>query len=425
MRDDTPAGEPAEHEPRRLCILGSTGSVGTQTLDVVADLNRRAHEAGKPEPFQIVGLAAGSNADLLAEQARRFKASAIAIRDPDSEMQTPPGVRAFRGEDAATELIECAASTDYAADLVVAAMVGAAGIRPTFAALSHGLDVALANKETLVAAGELALPLCAQSGAHLYPVDSEHAAIWQCLRSISAGHAASPMPLPAPPYASPPADVSRIVLTASGGPFREASAAETYSATAKDALRHPVWSMGAKNTIDSASLVNKGLELIETHWLFGVPHERIGVLVHPGSIVHSFVEFDDASIIAQLGDPDMRNPIQHALTYPARPLGPARRLDLDALTELRFEQPDHARFPALGLARRTLDLGGTAGAVFNAANETAVASFLREQIPMGRIAELIEHALDELPARTLTSLDDVFAADEAARAITAKAIARS
>lgn len=398
--------------PRRLVILGSTGSIGRQTLDVVRALNRRAEARGQDPLFQVVGLAAGANGDLLAEQASEFDVRDAALANGASECRVGSDVHLHRGDDSARDLVE---SVD--ADIVLAAMVGAAGLPATLAALDRGVDVALANKETLVAAGELVVPLALRRGARLLPVDSEHSAIWQCLG----------------PETSPPCalgeEVVRITLTASGGPFLKKTASEVYNATPEQALAHPTWDMGAKVTIDSASLTNKALEVIEAHWLFGLDGERIAVVVHPQSIIHSFVEFADQSVLAQLGAPDMRTPIQFALTFPERPAGIAPRLDPVALSRLDFEPPDLDRFPALGLAFRVIDAGGVAGAIFNGANEAAVEAFLDRRIPFGRIPELSAGALDAVldrgPASSIRAPADVLDADAEGRRFVSSRLAEA
>ncbi|MEM9883661.1 MAG: 1-deoxy-D-xylulose-5-phosphate reductoisomerase [Planctomycetota bacterium] len=373
--------------PRRVVVLGSTGSVGVQTLQVIEHLRDRGGET-----LEVVGLAAGRNADELQSQAQRFGRPVTALASPGPD--APSQAFDFTGPDAAQELIE-----SVEADLVVSAIVGIAGLSATAAALRLGRDVALANKETLVAAGELVMPLLTAHGGSLRPVDSEHAAIAACL----AGR--------------PVEDVKRVVLTASGGPFREWPADQIRNATPEQALEHPNWDMGPKITIDSATMMNKALEVIEAHHLFGLPAERIAVVVHPQSVVHGFVELRDHGVLAQLGPPDMRGPIQAALTHPCTRPGSAAPLDWATLGRLDFEPPDEDRFPALALARRVItSSGGGGGATLNAANEAAVAAFLERRIPFGRIVELAAGALDALPPRPLTGLDDVYDADRAARA---------
>lgn len=394
---------------RRLIILGSTGSIGTQTLDAVAHLNTLADRGESSQRFEIVGLAAGSRSDELAEQARSFGVRDVALADAGAPFDVPDtAVR--RGERAAEQLVR-----EVDADLVMAAIVGVAGLPATLAAVELGRNVALANKETLVAAGPVVTAACARSGAHLFPVDSEHAALWQCLLALRN------LPRDEPPFVAPPSLV-RATLTASGGPFRNHSAEQIRNATREQALAHPTWSMGPKVTIDSASLMNKGLELIEARWLFGLGTDRLSVLVHPQSTVHAMAEFADGSVIAQLGAPDMRSPISYALTHPARPAGCARTLDLAGLGRLDFEPPDTQRFPALELAMGAIDAGGSAGAVLNAANEIAVAAFLRSDpglpdIAFGRIPEVVAATLSAVPPRPVTTLAEVMEADAEAREI--------
>lgn len=415
---------------RRLIILGSTGSIGTQTIDVVTHLNRLADEGRSPVRYRVVGLAAGRNARLLAEQAAHFPDAQLALAHSETDAHSLP--RARRGEDAALQLVR-----EVECDVVLAAMVGSAGLPATLAAVKLGRDVALANKETLVAAGELVIPAAQRTGARLLPVDSEHCGVWQCL----AGACGPSSSLPCPPMTCGP-EVARIVLTASGGPFRTWDRDRIQGATPRQALNHPTWSMGPKVTIDSASLTNKALEVIEAHWLFGIPAERIGVLVHPQSVVHALVEYVDGNVIAQLGPPDMRSPIQCALTWPHRPGGVSRRIDWRALTSLEFAEPDLDRFPALAAGFEVIRRGGTAGAVFNAANEAAVQAFLMghdtaeggsgaprrcdglRPIPFGDIPRLSRAALDEIGASPIRSIDDVFAADAEARRFVQRMLAR-
>ena len=388
-----------DHAPaRRLIILGSTGSIGVNALQVADHLNQTGQMR-----LEVVGLAAGNNAQLLIDQAKARHVEAVAIAD---DAQRPaitaalPDAGVFTGPDAAKQLIE---STQ--ADMIVAAIVGSAGLPATLAAIELGMDIALANKETLVAAGELVMPLVAKHGVQLLPVDSEHSAIFQCLAGQNRC-------------------IKRIVLTASGGPFRTASAGQIRHATVDEALNHPTWNMGPKITIDSATMMNKALEIIEAHWLFGLSAEQIQVIIHPQSIAHSFVEFADHSILAQMGTPDMRTPIQYALTHPRRATGCSRPLDWATLSRLDFEPPDHERFGALKLAYRVVEAGGVSGAVLNAANEAAVAAFLARRIEFGRIVELVAQALDEIPNRPAADLDTIENADRAARIFVGERIGR-
>jgi len=388
---------------RRVFLLGSTGSIGTSALDVVRDFTRAraAHGTVGPRPprFDVVGLAAARNGASLAAQAREFGAQAVAVVDGDAALDLPSGVRVFRGEEAACAMLDACARRG---DLVVAAMVGAAGIRPVLTAIAIGCDVALANKEALVAAGAVVMPAAAAAGVRIIPVDSEHNALFQCLKASTSMD-----------------EVRKVVLTASGGPFRTRTRDEMARATVDDALAHPTWRMGAKVTIDSASLMNKALELIEAHWLFGLGADRIDAIIHPQSVVHGFVEYLDGSVLAQLSPPDMRTPIQQAMCDPMRCDGPSRKLDFASLRSLDFEPVDQGRFPAIALAHRVIATGGTAGSVFNAANEVAVRAFLDGRIGFLDIAEVVRATLDAVPATPIPAdargLDTVFAADHAAR----------
>ncbi len=402
--------------PTRIIILGSTGSIGTQTIDVVTHFNALRKQAGEGPAFEIVGLAAGRNGDALAAQAAATSCPTIALSNGSSAKPGafPGDLRVLQGPSSAEQLIR-----EVDCDVVMAAMVGSAGLPAALAAIHLGRRIALANKETLVAAGELVVAACARSGSVLLPVDSEHSALWQCLAcECERGQGTLP-PIPALP-----AGVSRLILTASGGPFRTLDARSTFDATPEQALKHPTWQMGPKVTIDSASLTNKALEVLEAHWLFGASAEQIDVLIHPQSIVHSLVEFADGSVIAQLGANDMRTPIQYALAHPARPPGVSRKLDLASIARLDFCPPDHTRFPALGLAYEVIRRGGTAGAVFNAANESAVAAFLDRRIPFGRIAEVSRDALHEVGSSPLHTLSDAINADAAARGYVDRILAR-
>ena len=377
-------------ETRRLIILGSTGSIGTATLEVVAHL---AQQDDGPR-YTVAGLAAGSNATLLAQQAEQFGVHDVALADARSTSALPSSLRIITGPDAALELIDRVAQPG---DMVMASMVGVAGLAPVLAAIERGCDIALANKETLVAAGSVVQEAVARKGVKLLPVDSEHSAVFQCLRAGTLR------------------EVDRLVLTASGGPFRTWSPERTANATLAEALRHPTWQMGRKVTIDSASLMNKGLEVIEAHWLFDLPSDRIDAIVHPQSIVHSFVEFRDGSTIAQLSPPSMKHPIQYALTWPARLTGCCPTIAWDAIRSLEFEPVDHARFPAIKLAKRVIDTGGSSGAIFNAANEVAVEAFIAGSLRFGDIAAVVTDSLDRLHARAVHTLAEVLTADRDAR----------
>lgn len=373
-----------------LALLGSTGSIGTSTLDVV----RRF-----PERFRLRGLAAGNNAALLARQAREFQPETISIADAAAAAQlrqqlAPAGVpEVLAGPEGAR-----AVATAPGVDMVVAAIAGGAGLLPTLAAAETGKDIALANKESLVMAGALLTRAAAASGSRIVPVDSEHSAVFQVLE----GRAAE--------------DVRAIILTASGGPFLHASAADLRAVTPAAALKHPRWQMGVKVTTDSATLMNKGLEVIEAHWLFGVAPDRIKVVVHPQSIIHSMVEFVDGTVLAQLSQPDMKGPIAYALSMPGRLDAVMEPLDLPALGTLTFMEPDRERFPALGLAYRALHQGGLMPAVMNAANEVAVALFHRGAITFVEIPAVIERVMDRYTATPEVSLETVLDADRWARA---------
>jgi 1-deoxy-D-xylulose-5-phosphate reductoisomerase len=384
--------------PSRLLILGSTGSIGTQTIEVVEALNTTCRAEGREPAIQVVGLAAGTNASRLREQARRLGVRWTALANGAAQ----DGEATFTGPDAPLRLV-----SEIECDVVLSAIVGVAGLSATLAAVELGRDVALANKETLVAAGELVIAAAGKSGSRLLPVDSEHSGVWQCL---ARGRHECPPRIDM-------SGVERVALTASGGPFRDWSKAEIDRATPREALRHPTWSMGAKVTIDSASLTNKALEVIEARWLFGLEPSRIDVLVHPQSIVHALVEMRDGSVLAQMGKPDMKTPIQHALTFPDRCAGPASRLDLRTLARLDFEPPDLSRFPALRFAYDAMERGGTAGAIFNAANEAVVDAFLRMEgrLPFGRLAPLVAGVMERVPASPLGSLGEALEADRRAR----------
>jgi len=400
--------------PRRVIVLGSTGSIGVNTLAVIDHLTRVVGL-----PFDVVGLSAGRSAKPLIEQAQRLNVQHLAVSDERAAAQVRaalPTATVYNGPGCNQKLVE---AIDDATD-VVAAVVGSAGLPAAIAAAKRGLRICLANKETLVAAGEMITPLLREHGAVLLPVDSEHSAIFQCLESGVRGQGSGIRDQGSEnskqTSLTPAACVRRIVLTASGGPFREADKQTIQNATPEQALRHPTWDMGPKITIDSATMMNKALEIIEAHWLFGLPGQKIEVIVHPESVVHSFVEFADHSVLAQLGPPDMRTPIQYALTWPDRAAGVSRQMDWSSLSRLNFQPPDFDRFPALKLAYEVIEAGGTAGAVLNAANEAAVAAFLERRIRFGRIVELAAEALSAVPARPIDCLETVLQADKQARA---------
>lgn len=376
---------------KKLTILGSTGSIGVSTLEIAA-----VH----PDQFRVVAMTAGYNLDRFVSQIRSFHPELVSVVSPDDATK----LRQILGDDApeivsgVEGLIACA--THPAVDMVVSAIVGAAGLVPTMAAIESGKDVALANKETLVTAGSLVMESVARSGIKLYPVDSEHSAIFQSLE----GHRDK--------------DVRRLILTASGGPFRDQDPATFAEITPEDALAHPNWNMGRKITIDSATMMNKGLEVIEAHWLFDLPGEQIDVHVHPQSIVHSMVEYVDGSVIAQLGIPDMKTPIAYALSYPERLPLDLPPLDLCQLGALTFQKPDSGRFPCLELAYEALAAGDSAPAVLNAANEIAVGSFLERRIRFTDIPDLIRLTLDHHEIIKLNNIEDVLLVDRWARDFT-------
>jgi 1-deoxy-D-xylulose-5-phosphate reductoisomerase len=370
---------------RRLLILGSTGSIGVQALDVV----------GRSDDLEVVGLAAQSSWEQVVEQARALGVRRIALADAhaaEAARGAWPKGEILSGAEGLVELI-----TESGADLVLNALVGAAGLGPTVAALGEGINLALANKESLVVGGELVMALAEATGAEVIPVDSEHSALHQLLDGAGPG------------------TVERLILTASGGPFRGRSREDVASVTVDEALAHPTWAMGGKITIDSATLMNKGLELIEAHHLFGTPYEQIDVVVHPQSIVHSLVQLCDGATLAHLGYPDMRVPIAYALHHPERVDVPVRALDLVELGSLTFEAPDEAAFPCLRLARDAAVAGGTAPCVLNAANEVAVHAFLDGRIAFPQIAEVIERTLELVPAGRIHAFETLYAADAQAR----------
>ena len=372
----------------KLAILGSTGSIGTSALRVV-DRHR--------DRFEVVALGAQRNAEALAAQAERFGAQHVALADTGV---AAPSAWA-RGDDA----IEKLASLPEV-DVVLNAVVGAAGLRATLAALRAGKRLALANKESLVAGGPLVMRARAEGGGELIPVDSEHSAILQCITGCGGAAAGA---------GGTPEGVRRLIVTASGGPFRSWPLERIRTAGREDALRHPTWSMGAKVTVDSATLVNKALEVIEAHWFFGLDYDAIDVVVHPQSIVHSMVEFVDGSVVAQMGFPTMELPILYALTHPGRLPDQGTRFDPVAAGALTFEAVDHARFPAFALGIEAGRAGGTAPAAFNAANEEAVAAFLADRLPFSGVPETIDAVLQSYQARAVESLDDVLEADRSAR----------
>jgi 1-deoxy-D-xylulose-5-phosphate reductoisomerase len=378
---------------KRLLILGSTGSIGTQALDVMGD------------EFELVGLSAGTAHEALVAQARAHGVKRIALSDPDAAAraaETWTGGEVLAGPEGLVELV---ANSD--ADLVLNGIVGSAGLGPTIVALTEGIDLALANKESLVVGGELVTALAEATGAQIIPVDSEHSALHQL---VAAEHGRA-------------GTIDKLVLTASGGPFRGRSRAELEGVTVEEALKHPTWAMGGKITIDSATLMNKGLEVIEAHHLFGTPYEAIDVVVHPQSIVHALVTLCDGAALAHLGHPDMRVPIAYALHCPERVDVPVRTLDLAELGSLTFEPPDQDAFPCLALARQAARAEGTAPCVLNAANEVAVHAFLGGRLPFMGIPAVIEATLDRVGAAAVHGFDSLYRADADARAVAGELIA--
>ena len=371
---------------KKISLLGSTGSIGTQTLDVVRHY---------PKDFQVTALAASSNITRLEEQIREFKPKMAVVFNEDKAIELKRNI-----QDLDVEVLSgmdglLAAATEESADIVLTAVVGMIGIRPTIAAIEAGKDIALANKETLVTAGHLIMPLAKEKGVKILPVDSEHSAIFQCLQGENRGQ------------------IHKILLTASGGPFRKRTLEEMKDVQVEDALKHPNWVMGRKITIDSATMVNKGLEVIEARWLFDVDLDQIQVVVHPESVIHSAVEFEDSAVIAQLGTPDMRLPIQYALFYPDRkPLG-GEWLNLFKLGTLHFEQPNLEVFKGLKLAYDALRIGGSMPTVFNAANELAVAKFLDRKIKFLDIPEIIEKAMAQHTVVPSPSLEEILETEKA------------
>ena len=395
---------------KAISVLGSTGSIGTQTLEIVEDF---------PDQFRVVALSAGRNLSLLVSQIQRHRPDVVALADPallaelkDSLMALPADTRPEPLPQlvGGPEGLDVVASWD-AADLVVTGIVGCAGLLPTLAAIRAGKDLAVANKETLIAAGPVVLPELKKSGSRLLPADSEHSAIFQCLQGTpwsDTARLSTGVPTPG---------LRRIQLTASGGAFRDWSAADLEKATVADATSHPNWSMGKKITVDSASLMNKGLEVIEAHYLFGLDYDHIEIVIHPQSIIHSMVELADSSVLAQLGWPDMKLPILYCMSWPSRLETPWRRLDLTEVGQLSFRAPDPAKYPCMDLAYAAGRAGGTMPAVLNAANEEAVAQFLEEKIHFLDIPKMIEGACEQHKPDLAANpcLDDVLAVDQWAR----------
>ena len=372
----------------KVSILGSTGSIGTSTLDVVSRLDRS---------FTVAGLAAGSNIALLSEQVERFRPCLVSVARREDALALRRrfrgrGMRVVFGPEGAEEVASLPAN-----DIVVAAITGTSGLRPTLAAVRTGVRVALANKESMAVAGALLRAAAARSGAKIIPVDSEHSGVFQCLAGGRRRH------------------VRRVILTASGGPFLRTPLAEIPAKSIAEALRHPRWKMGRKVTVDSATMMNKGLELMEARWLFNLPPEKLDVLIHPQSVVHALVELADGSVLAQLSVTDMRIPIQYALTYPDRAASPLAPLDLAAVRRLEFHPVDERRFPLFALARRALAAGGSVPVALNAANETAVGAFLAGQIPFGGLSGVVRSVMDGHLRRPVPDLEAILAVDRETR----------
>ena len=373
---------------KQIVILGSTGSIGTQALKVIEE---------HPDLYEAYALTANNQVELLAEQARKFMPAAVVIANEAKylqlkEMLADLPIQVYAGVDALCEIVEA-----KSIDVVLASMVGYAGLRPTMNAIRAGKTIALANKETLVVAGELINALAQQYKTPILPVDSEHSAIFQCLEPGNA--------------------LEKVILTASGGPFRKFTIEELQHVTKEQALKHPNWDMGAKITIDSATMMNKGFEVIEAKWLFGVRPDQIEVVVHPQSVIHSMVQFEDGAVKAQLGVPDMRLPIQYAFSYPQRIKASFDRLDFMKMTELTFEQPDIKRFRCLGLAYEALNRGGNMACILNAANEAVVAAFLKDRIPFLRMSEIIEETMAKVAFIQTPTYEDYVATDAEARRV--------
>ena len=371
---------------KQIAILGSTGSIGTQALKVIEE---------HPDLYEAYALTANNQVELLAEQARKFMPAAVVIANESKylqlkEMLADLPIQVYAGADALCEIVEA-----KPIDVVLASMVGYAGLRPTMNAIRAGKAIALANKETLVVAGELINALAQQYHTPILPVDSEHSAIFQCLEPNNA--------------------LEKVILTASGGPFRKFTMEQLQHVTKEQALKHPNWDMGAKITIDSATMMNKGFEVIEAKWLFGVRPDQIEVVVHPQSVIHSMVQYEDGAVKAQLGMPDMRLPIQYAFSYPQRVKASFDRLDFSKMTELTFEQPDTNRFRCLALAYEALNKGGNMACIVNAANEVVVSAFLKDRIPFLRMSEVIEQAMAKVPFIQAPTYEDYVATDAEAR----------
>jgi len=373
---------------KKIAILGSTGSIGTQALDICAR---------HPEEYRVAALTAKSSREKLFEQVRTFRPEMAGLMDGIREDEIPEDLRFCRWMSGAEALHAAAAEVE--ADQVLVSIVGIAGLQSVMDALQAGRQVLLANKEALVTGGHLVMDLAKKTGKPILPVDSEHSAIFQCLQAAGANKP------------------TKILLTASGGPFRTWEKERIRTATRSQALKHPNWNMGAKITVDSASMFNKGLEIMEARWLFDMPEDRIQVVVHPESVVHSAIEFEDGAVLAQLGAPDMRVPIGYAMSYPARMTTGVKGPDLFQIGKMTFEEPDEEKFPSLRMAKDALKAGGAACTVLNGANEEAVAAFLREEITFGEIYDLVARALDKLSGLMADSLDEIYEADRKAREV--------
>lgn len=372
---------------KKVFILGSTGSIGINCLNVISNLK---------DEFKVTGLTVNSNTELLLEQIKLFKPEVVAVKDEQCAKnisgKIPKNCNLLVGEDG---LVKAAVEAEY--DIFMGAMVGFAGLAPTIEAVKRGKRIALANKETLVVAGEIVTDLCRANGSEIIPVDSEHSAIYQCLVGENLNK------------------VEKLILTASGGPFREKDKSFFESATVDEALNHPNWKMGNKITIDSATMMNKGLEVIEAHWLFGLPADKIEIVIHPQSIIHSMVQFVDGSMKAQMGLPDMKLPIQYALTFPERMRNQFERTNLSSISSLTFYEPDFCKFECLKLAFDALKSGGTATCILNAANEVAVGKFLHKEIKFSHISLLIKKALDKIENKLSPDLKTIFECDRVTR----------
>ncbi len=381
---------------KQIAILGSTGSIGKQALDVIAS---------HPDEYEVYALTANNSVDLLIEQAIRFKPEAVVIANEQHYAKLKDAlssypIKVYAGPDAINQIVKA-----DPIDIVLASMVGFAGLCPTIEAIKSGKVIALANKETMVVAGELVTSLALEYKTPILPVDSEHSAIFQCLSGENS-------------------PVEKILLTASGGPFRSYDRSQLETVTKAQALRHPNWDMGAKITIDSASMMNKGFEVIEAKWLFGVPYDKIQVLVHPQSVIHSMVQFADGAVKAQLGAPDMRVPIQYAFSYPVRLKSDFPRVDFTRLGQLTFEEPDMENFRNLALAYKALERGGNMPCILNAANEICVAAFLQDRIGFLRMSDVIQETMERVPFRKESTIDDYIATDAESRRIAASLITR-